>query len=84
MARSKTTVYLNPEVLRATRILAARTGKRDSDVVEEALRRYMGMEVVDRIRSRADLSPEDADALAYRELHAARREKRSARRSRTR
>jgi hypothetical protein len=80
MARAKATVYLDPEVLRATRIRAARTGKRDSDVVEDALREYLGLAVIDRIRSRSDLDPEEATRLAYEELHGARREHRRTRR----
>lgn len=72
MARTKTTVYLDPDVLRAARIMAARTGRRDSDVVEEALRSYLGIEVVDRVRERSPLGPDEAEALAYGELHASR------------
>lgn len=75
MARSKTTVYLDPDVLRATRIRAARTGKRDSDVVEEALREYLGLAVIDRVRSRSNLAEDEAMALAYEELHASRKER---------
>ena len=78
MARTKATVYLDPEVLRATRIRAARTGKRDSDVVEEALREYLGLAVVERIRSRFDVDEEEAMRIANDELHAMRRERRKA------
>ena len=76
MARTKATVYLDPDVLRAARIRAARTGRRDSDVVEDALREYLGFGLIDRIRSRSHLAPEEAERLAYTELHAARRERR--------
>jgi hypothetical protein len=75
MARAKATVYLDPDVLRATRVRAARTGRRDSDIVEDALREYLGIALIDRIRSRSDLTAEDAERLAYEELHAARRER---------
>ena len=78
MARTKTTIYLDPQVLRATRVAAARAGKRDSDVVEEALREYLGLAVIDRIRSRSDLDSDEAMQLAYEELHAMRRERRGA------
>jgi hypothetical protein len=78
MARAKATVYLDPEVLRAARIRAARTGKRDSDVVEEALREYLGLAVIDRIRSKSDLDPDEATKLAYEELRNVRRERRAA------
>lgn len=78
MARAKATVYLDPEVLRATRIRAARTGKRDSDVVEEALRQYLGLAVIDRIRSKSELDPDEAMKLAYDEIRKMRRERRTA------
>jgi hypothetical protein len=78
MARTKATVYLDPDVLRAMRVHAARKGKRDSDVVEEALREYLGLSVIDRIRSRSDLDEDEAMRLAYEELHAMRRERREA------
>ena len=77
MARSKATVYLEPEVLRATRVHAARTGKRDSDIVEEALREYLGLGLLERIWEKADLSEEEALRLAYDELHAMRAERRA-------
>jgi hypothetical protein len=80
MARAKTTIYLDPEVLRATRIRAARTGRRDSDVVEEALREHLGLAAIDRIRSSSDLDEEEATRLAYEELHALRREREARRR----
>jgi hypothetical protein len=80
MRRTKATVYLDPEVLRAARIRAARTGKRDSDVVEEALRQHLGLAGVDRMQSTSDLDPDEAMRLAYEELHALRRERRTRRR----
>jgi hypothetical protein len=76
MARSKATVYLAPDVLRATRVHAARTGKRDSDVVEDALREYLGIGLLERIWEKADLSEEEALRIAYDELHAMRAERR--------
>ena len=77
MPKVKTTIYIDADVLRAARILAARSGKRDSAVVEDALREYAGLAVIDRVRGRnADLSAKEALELAYRELHAMRRERR--------
>lgn len=77
MARAKATVYLDPEVLRATRVAAARRGKRDSDVVEEALREYLGLGAIERIRARSGLDADEAMKLALEELHALRRERRA-------
>ena len=76
MARAKTTVYLDEELLRAAKIQAARTGRRDYEVFEEALRQYLGIDVLERVWARSDLSEKEAEDLAYRELRAARRSRR--------
>lgn len=73
MARKKVTWYIDEEVLRATRVSAARQGRRDSDVVEEALGRYTLLQLLDEVSSRSGLSDEEAMKLAYDELHAMRR-----------
>lgn len=70
---TRVTVAIDDEVLRATRIAAARAGVRDSELVERALRSYLGLEVVAEIRAGNDLDEQAADALVYEELHAARR-----------
>jgi hypothetical protein len=65
MAKQKTTVYVEEDVLRAARVLAARTGRKDSEVVEAALRRYLGFEALERIWARnPDLDEDDAMELA--------------------
>ena len=73
MARTKTTVYVDDELLRSVRVLAARSGRRDSDVFEEALRRYVGLDVLDRVSARFDLTEEEAMRLAVDEVRAYRR-----------
>lgn len=72
MSKARTTFSLDARVLRAARIAAARAGKRDSEIVEEALRTYLALDVFERVRDRAALDADDADALAYEELHASR------------
>lgn len=72
MAKKKTTVYLDEDILRATKVMAARSGRREYQIVEEALKRYLGLEGVKNIWARSDLSEEQALDLAYREIHAAR------------
>lgn len=72
MSRTRATLSIDDDVLRATRIAAARSGKRDSELVEEALRVYLGLAVVDRVRAKSDLSEAEAQKLVYRELHASR------------
>ena len=73
MERKKTTVYVEPELLRAAKVEAARTGKREYEVFEDALRAYLGFEVVERAWARSNLSEEEALQLAYEDLHEARK-----------
>ena len=67
--KRKTTVYLDDDLLRAMRVAAARAGKRDYQIVEDALRAYLGLELLERVGSRSTIREEDALALAYQELH---------------
>ncbi len=76
MARRRTTLYLDDELLQAATERAARTGRAQRDVIEEALRRYLGLETtVRRIQTRGDLDEDESLALAYRELDAYRAER---------
>jgi hypothetical protein len=75
VVRRKTTVYLDDELLRAAKIDAARSGKRDYQVFEETLRADLGRELLEQVGSRSDLTEEQALDLAYRELHQSRRSK---------
>ena len=69
MAKTKTTVYLDEDVLRGARVMAARNGKRDYEIVEEALRAYLGMDVLERAFDAADMDEHDALRLAVEEVH---------------
>jgi plasmid stability protein len=62
MARIKTTLSLDERLLRQIRVRAARTGRRDSDVMEEVVREGLGS--LDRLRGRAHLSEDEALDLA--------------------
>jgi hypothetical protein len=79
MSKIRTTLTVDEDVLRAVRIKAARTGKRDSEVIEESLRRDLGLDALEEIWARVKSLPEEeALDLAYKELHDMRREKRAA------
>jgi len=74
MGKLKTTVYLDDDVARAAKVLAARTGQREYEIVNEALRRYLGLEAVEDVWAHSTLTEQEATDLAYSELHAMRRE----------
>jgi hypothetical protein len=73
MPKARTTVTLDEQVLRAVRIKAARSGRRDSEVIEEALRRDLGLDVLERIWASADLDEDEAMRLAVEAQHESRR-----------
>jgi len=75
MAKVKTTVYVDEDVLRQIRVAAARRGRTVSELVEDALRRATLSGLIESIRSRSDLSEAEALELADSELHAMRRER---------
>lgn len=68
MAKKKTTVYLDEDLLRSARVMAARTGRKDYEVFEDALRSYLGTDVLERVWARSDLSAGQAAALAAEEI----------------
>lgn len=74
MAKAKTTIYLDEAVLRSARVFAARKDLKDSEVVEQALRQFLGLNLLEQIWSQGPgLDPDDALALATEEVRAHRR-----------
>ena len=76
MAKVRTTLTVDEEVLRAVKIRGARTGKGDSEVIEEALRRELGLDLLDRLWRRNDLTEAQAIELAVEAQHSTRRRRR--------
>jgi hypothetical protein len=76
MAKVRTTLTVDEAVLRAVKVRAARIGKGDSEFIEEALRRELGFELLERLWERNDLSEEDATALAVEAQHETRQSRR--------
>jgi len=72
----RTTLTIDPEVLRAVKVRAARTGKGDSEVIEEALRRDLGLDLVERLWAKNDIPEDEAMKLAVEAQHATRRRRR--------
>jgi hypothetical protein len=77
--KKKVTLYVDAEVMRAARVRAARTDRRDSEVVEEALRAYLGFDVLASVWGRSNLGEDEAMALAVEAVHEARAGRRAAR-----
>ena len=69
MRKVRTTLTLDEEVLRLVKVRAARQGKGDSEVIEESLRRDLGLELLDRLWSGDRLSEEQAMELALEAQH---------------
>lgn len=77
MPKARTTVSLDEDVFRAVKIKAARTGKRDSQVIEESLRRDLGLDDLAEIWAKVTPAAEDEGfEIAADELRAMRRERR--------
>ena len=69
MTKVRTTLTVDSDVLRAVKVRAARFGMGDSDVIEAALRRDLGLDLLDRLWAMNDLDEEDALALALEAQH---------------
>lgn len=89
MSRRKTTVYLDSDVLTATKVVAAARERSESQVVEDALRAYLRTSdvetaradlrsLMDRLAQGADLDDDAAMALALEEVAAVRGAQRAA------
>jgi hypothetical protein len=76
MAKVRTTLTIDDDVLRAVKVKAARIGKGDSEVIEEALRRDLGLDLLERLWARNRLSEQKAMALALEAQHETRRNRR--------
>jgi plasmid stability protein len=72
MSKIRTTVTIDEEVWKALRVRAARIGKRDGEVIEAALRRELGFDLLDRIWSENDMAESEAMDLALEAQRTAR------------
>ncbi len=72
MIKTRTTLTIDEGVLRAVKVRAARTGKGESEVIEETVRRDLGLELLDRLWARNDMSESEGIDLANEAQKAAR------------
>lgn len=59
MAKTRTTVTLEEDVLKAVKLRAARQGIRESEVIERALKDALLMSPLERMWAKVDPLPED-------------------------
>ena len=76
MAKMRTTLTIDDSVMRAVKLRAARTGRGDSEVIEESLRRDLGLDLLERLWERSTLPEEDAMRLAVEAQHKTRSRRR--------
>jgi hypothetical protein len=76
MAKVRTTLTIDEEVLRAVKVRGARTGKGDSEVIEQALRRELGFDLLERLWQGEPVNEDEALALAVEAQHKTRRRRR--------
>ena len=74
MAKTRTTLTIDEDVLRAVKVRAARTGMGESEVIEAAVRKDLGLDLLDRLWARNDLTEGEAMDLAIEAQQAARNE----------
>jgi hypothetical protein len=64
MTKTRTTLTIDEDVLRAVKVRAARTGMGESEVIEAAVRKELGLDLLDRLWARNDLTEGEAMDLA--------------------
>lgn len=69
MRKVRTTVTLDEDVLRWVKVRAAREGRGDSQVIEESLRRDLGLDLLDRLWAKNQMSEDAAMRLAVEAQH---------------
>ncbi len=75
MPKVKVTFELDERVRRALKQAALNMRLKEKDIHERALRQYLGLDLIERLRQRpSELTEEEALELANAELHASRGE----------
>lgn len=77
MTKTRTTLTIDEDVLRAVKVRAARTGKGESEIIEAAVRKDLGLDLMERLWARSNMTDEEAMRLAIEEQQAFRREAKS-------
>jgi len=73
MPKVRTTVTLDDEVLRWVKVRGARQGKGDSEVIEESLRRDLGLDLLQGLWQTNQMEEDEAMRIALEAQHSTRR-----------
>jgi hypothetical protein len=76
MPKVRTTLTIDESVMKAVKLRAARTGRGDSKVIEESLRRDLGLDLLEKLWERNQLREQEATAVAVEAQHKTRRGRR--------
>lgn len=69
MAKVRTTLTIDQEVLRWVKVRAACTGKGESEIIEEAVRRDLGLDLLEKLWTANSLTEIEATQLAVEAQH---------------
>jgi hypothetical protein len=72
-SKAKVTAYVDPTVHRALKVAAARTGEKESALIERALRAELGIESAQEARRLTRMTADQAMQAALDEVRAYRR-----------
>jgi hypothetical protein len=76
MSKVRTTLTIDESVMRAVKMQGARTGRADSAIIEESLRRDLNLDLLEQLWERNRLPENEATALAVEAQHKTRRRRR--------
>ena len=69
MTKVRTTLTLDQDVLRWVKVRAAREGKGDSEVIEESLRRDLGLDLLQTLWAKNTMGEDEAMKLSVEAQH---------------
>ena len=69
MSKVRTTLTIDRDLLKAVKVRAARSGRGESEVIEDAVRQHLGLDLLEKLWERVDLSESEAIDLAVEAQH---------------
>ncbi len=73
MPKTRTTLTIDESLLKMIKVRAARLGLKESEVIEDAVRRSLGLDLLERLWEGHNFSDEEANDIALEAQHATRK-----------